>query len=71
MPIYEYAPLSGECRRCHGRFEVYQRMADDKLTRCPDCDHEWQEQWSCACDSQCPNCGLKNITALSWSDVAE
>lgn len=39
--------------------------------RCPDCDHEWQEQWSCACDSECPNCGLKNITALSWSDAAE
>lgn len=39
--------------------------------RCPDCDHEWQEQWSSACDSQCPNCGLKNITALSWSNAAE
>ena len=36
--------------------------------RCPECDYEWQEQWSCACDSECPNCGLKNITALSWDD---
>lgn len=39
--------------------------------RCPECDHEWQEKWSCACDSECPNCGLKNITALSWSEAAE
>ena len=37
MPIYEYAPSSGQCERCHGRFEAYQRVADEKLTRCPDC----------------------------------
>lgn len=37
--------------------------------RCPTCGHEWQEQWSCACDSECPACGLRNITALSWDDA--
>lgn len=37
MPIYEYAPVSGQCKRCDGRFEVYQRVADAKLTACPDC----------------------------------
>ena len=37
MPIYEYAPLSGRCRQCDGRFEVYQRVADAKLKRCPAC----------------------------------
>lgn len=37
--------------------------------RCPECDHEWQEQWTSACDSQCPNCGLKDITALSWDEA--
>lgn len=37
--------------------------------RCPNCGHEWQEQWSCACDSQCPECGLQNIEALSWDEV--
>lgn len=37
MPIYEYAPLSGDCKQCHGVFEVFQRMADDKLTQCPSC----------------------------------
>jgi len=35
--------------------------------RCPECGHEWEEQWSSACDSECPNCGTKNITALSWT----
>jgi putative FmdB family regulatory protein len=37
MPIYEYAPISGQCDKCQGRFEVVQRIADPKLTACPDC----------------------------------
>jgi putative FmdB family regulatory protein len=37
MPIYEYAPRSGRCRQCDGRFEVYQKIADAKLAKCPDC----------------------------------
>lgn len=37
--------------------------------RCPKCRHEWQEQWSCACDSECPECGTKNIAALSWEEA--
>jgi putative FmdB family regulatory protein len=37
MPLYEYAPTSGQCDRCHGLFEVVQRIADDKLTNCPSC----------------------------------
>jgi putative FmdB family regulatory protein len=38
VPLYDYAPVSGQCKRCHGRFEVFQRIADKKLTRCPTCD---------------------------------
>ena len=37
MPIYEYAPISGQCEKCNGRFEVMQRIADAKLTACPTC----------------------------------
>ena len=37
MPLYDYAPLSGRCRRCHGRFEVVQRVSEPKLKRCPAC----------------------------------
>ena len=37
MPLYDYAPVSGECERCGGRFEVMQRVADPKLERCPEC----------------------------------
>ena len=37
MPTYEYAPTSGQCERCQGRFEVVQRIDDPKLTACPGC----------------------------------
>lgn len=37
MPLYDYAPTSGECAVCHGRFEVYQKLADEKLVECPTC----------------------------------
>lgn len=37
MPLYDYAPLSGRCDRCNGRFEVMQRIADAKLSACPEC----------------------------------
>jgi predicted Zn-ribbon and HTH transcriptional regulator len=36
--------------------------------RCPECGHEWTEQWTCACDSECPNCGTEDIVALDWSE---
>ncbi len=36
---------------------------------CPDCEYEWQEQWACACDSECPKCGTRNISALSWDEA--
>jgi len=38
MPTYEYAPRSGRCTKCEGRFEVFQRLSEPKLERCPTCD---------------------------------
>lgn len=37
MPIYVYAPVAGSCPQCAGTFEVFQRVADEKLTACPAC----------------------------------
>ena len=37
MPLYDYAPVSGGCERCGGRFEVMQRVAEPKLKKCPEC----------------------------------
>lgn len=33
MPVYEY-----ECKACEKVFEVQQKMSDDPLTNCPECD---------------------------------
>jgi hypothetical protein len=37
--------------------------------RCADCGHEWQEEWSCACDSECPECGAGDNEARDWRDL--
>lgn len=46
MPIYEYAPVSGHCEKCQGRFDVFQKMSDADLTHCPDCGQACQRQIS-------------------------
>ncbi len=33
MPVYEY-----ECSACQKVFEIQQKMADDPLKNCPECD---------------------------------
>ena len=33
MPVYEY-----ECPACEVVFEVQQRMTDEPMSKCPDCD---------------------------------
>jgi putative FmdB family regulatory protein len=37
MPLYEYAPDSGSCEVCRGRFEVLQTMDAPPLAQCPQC----------------------------------
>jgi predicted Zn-ribbon and HTH transcriptional regulator len=39
--------------------------------QCPDCGNDWHEEWSCACDSECPHCGARNIQATSWEDTTK
>lgn len=46
MPTYEYAPTSGHCATCVGKFEVVQRITDDKLTHCPRCGQPCERQIS-------------------------
>lgn len=29
--------------------------------RCPECKTAWEDEWSCACNDECPGCGLKDI----------
>jgi hypothetical protein len=33
------------------------------------CGVSWEDEWSCACDSECPRCGM-DIEALDWEAIA-
>jgi putative FmdB family regulatory protein len=48
MPLYDYAPKSGKCKQCNGRFEVVQRVSEPKLKRCPACSKPVERQISAA-----------------------
>lgn len=37
--------------------------------RCPECGHRWVDQYSSACDSDCPNCGTRDIEAFQYKEV--
>lgn len=39
MPIYEY-----ECRSCGERIEKFQKISDERLTRCPACEKDSLEK---------------------------
>ena len=37
--------------------------------KCPNCAHEWNDTWTSAVDAECPHCGLKNITPVSFREL--
>jgi len=37
--------------------------------RCPECDHEWSDQWSATCEDDCPACGKRHITPYESEDA--
>ena len=37
--------------------------------KCPKCQHEWEERWTSACDSECPECGTTDIQAMDWEEA--
>ncbi len=39
--------------------------------RCPDCGHEWQDEWSAMSDDDCPECGLRAIQPYKSDDTNE
>jgi predicted nucleic acid-binding Zn-ribbon protein len=36
------------------------------LWQCPACRHLWRDSRSVLCDSACPECGLRDVDALTW-----
>jgi hypothetical protein len=43
----------------------------DLRYKCPQCEHAWEDKWSCACDSTCPKCGARNISPIMFVEEDE
>ena len=35
---------------------------------CPQCKHEWTDEWSATSDDDCPNCGARHISPTESED---
>lgn len=38
---------------------------------CPQCKHEWDDDWSAMCDDDCPRCGLRHIQPIRSEDIED
>jgi DNA-directed RNA polymerase subunit RPC12/RpoP len=36
---------------------------------CPRCWNEWDDEWDCTCDDDCPECGMRHITPYYSEDI--
>jgi DNA-directed RNA polymerase subunit RPC12/RpoP len=46
------ATKDSECPECDHNLRVFRNEY-----RCDDCNEEWEDTWSSACDDECPKCG--------------
>lgn len=37
--------------------------------KCPECQHEWRDQWTAQCDDDCPECGARHISPFKSEDA--
>lgn len=38
---------------------------------CGDCGADWEDEWSCCCDDECPNCGSGDWSPVDSEDLTE
>lgn len=38
---------------------------------CPRCGYTWSDEWDCACDDDCGECGLRHISPVESEDIEE
>ena len=39
--------------------------------RCARCDYEWQDEWSCTCEDDCPQCDARHMSPYKSDDLTE
>jgi hypothetical protein len=37
---------------------------------CGDCGTSWEDEWSCCCDDECPNCGSSDWSPYESEDLS-
>lgn len=38
---------------------------------CARCHGDWQDEWSCTCDDDCPHCGARHMSPGSSDELTE
>jgi predicted nucleic acid-binding Zn-ribbon protein len=38
---------------------------------CGRCGHEWDDEWSCTCDDDCPSCGARHMSPHDSDELTE
>lgn len=38
---------------------------------CGDCGTDWEDEWSCGCDDECPNCESSDWSPVESEDLTE
>ena len=38
---------------------------------CGDCGTDWDDEWSCSCDDECPACGSGDWSPVTTEDLTE
>jgi len=38
---------------------------------CGDCGTDWEDEWSCCCDDDCPDCGSRHWSPVDSEDLTE
>lgn len=36
---------------------------------CERCGHDWQDEWDCACDDDCPECGARHMSPKESEEI--
>ena len=37
--------------------------------KCPQCETEWEDDWDCMVDDECPECGQRHISPYKSEDI--
>lgn len=40
------------------------------MYQCSACGAEWEDEWSCTCDDECPNCSDSDYTPIDSEDLS-